>query len=96
MMVPVVVLVGSGAIQSQRDAAEVVFDGLHHYLGVGMGEHLGYLFTGSWTILTGVLILEFVGPNESEGWSVAERVTPIAYLAWSVWLVAFGVVLLLT
>jgi Domain of unknown function (DUF4386) len=109
------------ATESQRDTAELVFDALNRYLGVGVGEHLGYLFTGSWTILTGVLILgssafpallgwlaipigialligalEFVGPNEPGGWSIAERVTPIAYIAWSVWLIAFGVVLLLT
>jgi len=109
------------ATESQRDAAELVFDALHRYLGVGVGEHLGYLFTGSWTILTGVLILgssafpallgwlaipigialligalEFVGPNESKGWSVAERVTPIAYIAWSVWLITCGLALLLT
>ena len=41
-------------------------------------------------------VLEFVGPNESKGWSVAERVTPIAYIAWSVWLIACGVALLMT
>lgn len=109
------------ATQGQRESAELVFDALHRYLGVGVGEHLGYLLTGSWTLLTGFLVLgssvlpiwlgwlaipiglalligalEFVGPNESEGWSVAERVTPIAYIAWSLWLVACGVALLLT
>jgi len=40
--------------------------------------------------------LEFVSPKESKGWWVAERVTPIAYIAWSVWFIAFGVVLLLS
>jgi hypothetical protein len=109
------------ATQSQQEIAELVFDALHRYLGVGVGEHLGYLLTGSWTVLTGLLILsssvlptwlgwlavpiglaivigalEFVGPNESKGWSVAERVTPIAYIAWSLWLIACGVALLLT
>ena len=29
---------------------------MHQYLGVGVGEHLGYLFTGLWTVLTGVAI----------------------------------------
>jgi Domain of unknown function (DUF4386) len=112
--------VDPNATQGQRDNAELVFDALHRYLGVGVGEHLGYLLTGSWTLLTGVLVigssvlpvwlgwlaipiglalltgaLEFVGPNEPEGWSVAERVTPIAYIAWSLWLVACGVALLL-
>ncbi|TMD58820.1 MAG: DUF4386 domain-containing protein [Chloroflexi bacterium] len=108
------------AMQGQRDSTELIFDALHRYLGVGVGEHLGYLLTGSWTILTGALIigstvmpiwlgwlaipigvalligaLEFVGPNESTGWSVAERVTPIAYIAWSLWLIVCGVALLL-
>jgi hypothetical protein len=107
------------ATQSHRDNAELVFDALHRYLGVGVGEHLGYLLTGSWTILTGVLILdspvfptllgwlaipigaaqligalEFVGPNEPDGWSVAGRLVPVAYIAWSLWLIACGVTLL--
>ena len=38
--------------------------------------------------------LEFVGANEPAGWKVAERVTPAAYVAWSLWLVATGVALL--
>jgi hypothetical protein len=109
------------ATQTQRESAELLFDALHRYLGVGVGEHLGYLFTGAWTILTGILVLsspafpawlgwlaipigvslligalEFVGANEPKGWSVAERLTPIAYIAWSLWLVACGVALLLT
>ena len=109
------------ATQNQRESAELVFDALHRYLGIGVGEHLGYLLTGTWTILTGVLVigspafpawlgwlaipigvslligaLEFVGANEPRGWSLAERVTPIAYIAWSLWLVACGVALLVT
>jgi uncharacterized protein DUF4386 len=109
------------ATQGQRESAELLFDALHRYLGVGVGEHLGYLLTGAWTILTGVLVLgspafpawlgwlalpigvslligalEFVGANEPKGWSVAERLTPIAYIAWSLWLVACGVALLVT
>jgi hypothetical protein len=36
--------------------------------------------------------LEFVG--RSSGWTVAERLTPPAYVAWSLWLIATGVVLL--
>jgi hypothetical protein len=37
-----------------------------------------------------------VGPNEREGWPLAERLTPIAYIAWSLWLIVYGVALLLT
>jgi hypothetical protein len=110
----------TGATQSQRENAELIFDALHRYLGVGVGEHLGYLLTGTWTIVTGILMLgsgpfpaalawlafpigiaqligalEFVGPNEAEGWSVAERIVPVAYIAWSLWLIASGVALFL-
>jgi len=95
-----------------------VFAVLHRYLGVGIGEHLGYLATGLWTVLiagsilvgtvlpawlaiAGVLIglgllvgtLEFVGPNEPEGWALAGTIVPIAYIAWSVWLILLGVFL---
>ena len=38
--------------------------------------------------------LEFVGRNEPSGWKLAERLTPITYVAWSLWLVATGVSLL--
>lgn len=33
---------------------DLVFQSLHRYLGVAVGEHLGYLFTGSWTVLFAV------------------------------------------
>ena len=38
--------------------------------------------------------LEFVGRHEPGGWKLAERLTPIAYVAWSLWLVATGIALL--
>ena len=103
-----------------RRTIEVVFATLHRLLGVGIGEHLGYLLTGIWTVLVaasvistavlpgwlglvGILIgvalligtLEFVGPNEERGWPLAGTIVPIAYLAWSIWLIALGVFLLL-
>lgn len=34
---------------------------------------------------------EFVGPNEEHGWKLAAVIVPIAYVAWSLWLVALGV-----
>ncbi len=37
--------------------------------------------------------LEFVGPNEREGWHLAGTIVPIAYIAWSLWLIALGVFL---
>ncbi len=103
-----------------RQTVEVVFATLHRLLGVGIGEHLGYLLTGLWTLLVAASILsttvlpswlgwvglpigialligtlEFVGPNERDGWPLAGTIVPIAYIAWSVWLIALGVFLIL-
>jgi hypothetical protein len=38
--------------------------------------------------------LEFVGPFEPSGWKLAGALTPVAYIVWSLWLVAVGVFLL--
>jgi hypothetical protein len=106
--------------EATRRTIEVVFATLHRLLGVGVGEHLGYLLTGLWTMLvagsilsTAVLpgwlgmiglpigvalligTLEFVGPNERDGWPLAGTIVPIAYIAWSLWLIALGIFLLL-
>jgi hypothetical protein len=102
-----------------REAAAVVFDSFHRYLGVAIGECLGYLFTGAWTLLIaiamlqsssfddwlawpGILVgallvlgsLEFVGRFEEHGWKLAGTIVPIAYAAWSLWLLAAGIVVL--
>jgi uncharacterized protein DUF4386 len=102
-----------------RRSIEVTFATLHRLLGVGIGEHLGYLFTGLWTLFVALSILttavlpswlgllglpicvalligtlEFIGPNEERGWPLAGAIVPIAYIAWSVWLIALGVFLL--
>jgi hypothetical protein len=104
---------------AERRSIELVFATLHRLLGVGIGEHLGYLLTGLWTLLVAASILstavlpgwlgivglpigialligtlEFVGPNEQDGWPLAGTIVPIAYIAWSLWLVALGVGLL--
>ena len=33
------------------------FRASHQYLGVGVGEHLGYLLTGLWSILVGIAVV---------------------------------------
>lgn len=38
-------------------AVDLVFDLVNRYLGVAVGEHLGYLLTGGWTILVSVALL---------------------------------------
>jgi Domain of unknown function (DUF4386) len=41
-----------------KDAIDVTFQTLNRYLGVAIGEHLGYLFTGTWTGLIGVALIQ--------------------------------------
>jgi hypothetical protein len=41
-----------------RDAVEVTFQTLNRYLGVAVGKHLGYLFTGLWTALAGIALIQ--------------------------------------
>ncbi len=107
------------ASAARREAVDIVFQSFNRYLGVAVGEHLGYLLTGAWTTLTGIALtqttavpswvgglgivigpvlvlcsLEFVGRHEPAGWKLAERLTPIAYVAWSLWLIATGIALL--
>jgi hypothetical protein len=47
----------AAATPEQRSAVAVVFNAFHQYVGVVVGEHLGYLFTGVWTILVSVMML---------------------------------------
>jgi hypothetical protein len=93
---------------------------MHQYLGVGVGEHLGYLFTGLWSVLTGAAIAgtdlmpvwlgwvgivvgaglivgstEFLGRDEEGGWALAGAAIPILYIAWSLWLLAMGIALII-
>jgi len=44
--------------QASREAIEVTFMAFHQYLGVGVGEHLGYLLTGLWTFLVGAAVIQ--------------------------------------
>ncbi len=107
------------ADRATEAAVEVTFQTLNRYLGVAVGEHLGYLFTGFWTALAGIALVqselldpafgvagitiaplfllgaaEFVGPFEVQGWNVSATVVPIAYVGWSIWLLAVGLGLL--
>ena len=112
----------AAASPAERATIELVFASVHRLLGVAIGEHLGYLLTGLWTlalsatllVATGEAVpgllavpgfviglalivgsLEFVGPNEPHGWPVAEKLVPIAYVGWSVWLVVLGLALII-
>ena len=37
---------------------------------------------------------EFLGPNKKRGWALADAAIPILYIAWSLWLLAMGVALI--
>lgn len=108
------------ASPERREAIDVVFQSFNRFLGVAVGEHLGFLLTGAWSVLVGIGMLqssevhpvlgiagiligavlalcsiEFVGPFERQGWKLAAALTPITYIAWSAWLLATGIALLL-
>ena len=108
------------ATPARKEAIDIVFQSFNRYLGVAVGEHLGFLLTGVWSILIGLAItqstvlpgwlgvsgivvgavlalcsLEFVGPFERAGWRLAAKLTPIAYIVWSLWLIATGIAVLL-
>jgi hypothetical protein len=120
MLVPYLARADQDASPARSEAVDVVFQSFNRYLGVGVGEHLGYLFTGIWSVLIGIastessaqptwlgivgivagaaLIVcsfEFVGRSGDHGWKVAETLTPIAYVIWSLWLIASGVAFLI-
>ena len=102
------------------EAIDVVFQAFNRYLGVAVGEHLGYALTGIWSLLAGFALLdssavadwlgvvgvvlgplflicslEFVGRGDDAGWKLAETLTPVTYIAWSLWLLALGIALLI-
>jgi hypothetical protein len=42
--------------QATKDAVLVLQEGFNRYAGVAVGEHLGWLFTGTWLVLLGIFI----------------------------------------
>jgi hypothetical protein len=106
------------ATPARKEAVDVLFQSFNRFLGVAVGEHLGFLLTGVWSVLVGTAVLqtglpvwlgaagvavgavltlcslEFVGGFEPSGWKLAARLTPVAYVVWSLWLLALGIVLL--
>jgi hypothetical protein len=41
---------------ASREATAVTFESAHRFLGIGIGEHLGYLFTGVWSVLVALAL----------------------------------------
>jgi len=57
-----------GLESGQREATLTVFRAMNQYLGVGVGEHLGYLFTGIWSVLIGVAVVDRELLPDWTGW----------------------------
>lgn len=98
------------ATAAHKDAAEVVFEAFHKFVGGGIGEHLGYLLTAVWTILVAIAIIQthlvsvwlaalgivgaigiLIGVLEEANLRWAGLINAIAYIVWSIWLLAMGV-----
>jgi hypothetical protein len=46
------------ASDARKEAIDVVFQSFNRYLGVAVGEHLGYALTGTWSILAGAALIQ--------------------------------------
>lgn len=46
------------ASPARLEAVDVVFQSFNRYLGVAVGEHLGYLLTGVWSVLVGTALVQ--------------------------------------
>lgn len=96
-----------------RESIEGTFEAFHTFMGVAIGEHLGYLFTATWTALVSIMMFQspdfgallgalglvaavgiFVGLFEAGGFKPAGAINAIAYLVWSLWLIAAGIALI--
>jgi hypothetical protein len=56
---------GTGSSAARHEAVDIVFQAFNRYLGVAVGEHLGYLLTGMWSVLVGVALTQ---SDAAPGW----------------------------
>jgi hypothetical protein len=112
MLVPslAAMYVAPGATEIERSMAVALFDAANHYLGMGVGEHLGYLFTAIWTALASALIFNFnrimaaagvvialgviSGMLEPFGVPLTGEINSISYTLWALWTLILGFVVL--
>ncbi len=102
--------VAPGASELDRALAASAFDVANHYLGMGVGEHMGYFFTALWTaglslllwnrwrILSaaGLLIALGVvaGMAEPFGVPLTGVINAISFSVWALWALVVGVMVL--
>jgi hypothetical protein len=75
---------------SQQETLVFLFEAFHRYLGMGVGEHLGYLFTSLWTVMiavalhrTGVITMWWMAIGVLMGVGVAAGLLEPAGVAWA-------------
>ncbi|HEV2517100.1 MAG TPA: DUF4386 family protein [Devosia sp.] len=101
--------VAPDATQAQQQMAVALFDAANRYLGMGVGEHFGYLFTAAWTLLVAVLIIRrhrfiaaagvaialgvIAGMAEPFGMPLAGAINSISYTLWALWTLILGIVM---
>lgn len=66
-LVPFLARESSSADHQRMSTIDLIFQSANRYLGVAVGEHLGYLFTGFWSIATGLLFIQIDRPNHLLG-----------------------------
>jgi hypothetical protein len=76
----------TGAWSILTGVALVQTDAVPDWLGA-IGVVIGPLFVFS--------SMEFLGRFEPSGWKLASQLTPVAYILWSLWLIAVGVAFLI-
>lgn len=105
-----VILVPSLAAAPEDMTTQAVFNAFHLYVGAGIGEHFGYLFTALWTVSVSVALMAryrlmawagivvaigiMVGMAEPFGFAAAAMINAISYTAWAVWLIVLGILVL--
>lgn len=112
MLVPALAAayVAPGASELDKSMAIALFDTANHYLGMGVGEHLGYFFTAIWTGMVSALVFKtnrimsisgmiiaagvMSGMLEPFGVPMTGMINSISYSLWALWTLALGVVLL--
>ncbi len=112
MLVPglAAIYVAPNATEIEKSMAISLFDAANHYLGMGVGEHLGYFFTGAWTALISALLLKtnrviallgfaiaigvVTGMLEPFGVPMTGAINSVSYSLWALWTLAVGIIVL--
>jgi Domain of unknown function (DUF4386) len=102
--------VAPGATEMDKSMAVALFDAANQYLGMGVGEHLGYFFTAIWTALVAALVFGtnrliaasgfliaagvLAGMLEPYGVPMTGLINSISYSLWALWTLILGVIIL--